>query len=236
MENSSNLPVLIAGTSRGAISAVFHYQLASGIAVSSPVTTGLVGTPVVVGSTVPPEAVDIPAHVLWHENDACSVSPPGPPDGSSDLVNDFSSAPGGAADFDSLTGGFSNPSIDVCEAQTFHGFLRIETTAVARTTTWMDGVVAGLPSTRPIVSAISGTTTLNTAVVITLSAFGTGPFTFTLPYTTSSLGGSVSITALGQVTYTPPAGISGFIDTFVYSATDANGGKGHNVVSITVTP
>ena len=58
--------------------------------------------------------------------------------------------------------------------------------------------------------------------------------TYAIPYTTTSLGGSVSTDTSGNVTYTAPVGASGAVDTFAFTVTDGNGGVSTAVISITL--
>lgn len=234
-ENIDHLPVIILGTSRGAISAVAQHPLASAISLSSPVTTGS-GTPVDQNSGQPlvrPGMVDIPAHVMWHVKDGCSVSPPG---GSAAIVSDFN--PDAASN--AVQGGFDDPAQpNSCQANTVHGFLGIESCAVGLTTNRIDMLVAGLPSPQVQAAAIADTTTTNTPLDIDLSSFVTdvanGALQYQLPFVTTSLGGALSL-AGSVVTYTPPAGLSGTIDSFVYVVEEVGGGKSHNVIKVTITP
>ena len=72
-ENPENLPVFIAGTSRGATSTVANYMLAAGISLSSSASSGPNGRPVREDSMYPevrPSRVTVPAHVLAHTEDA----------------------------------------------------------------------------------------------------------------------------------------------------------------------
>lgn len=227
-ENASQLPVFIVGTSRGAISAVFHNQLAAGISISSPVTSGS-GTPVVSSTLVDPANVSNPAHLIWHTGDLCSLSTPAD---SAALIGQF------AGDFtsDSLTGGFKNPAVATeCKAQTFHGFMGIETNAVSRITNWADNLLSTLPATAPQPGVTSAATTPTTVTkVITLSANGNGPFTYSLPYSTSSLGVALSLTG-DQLTYTTP-GISNTLDYVIFRVTDINGSSSTGIIEISVTP
>ncbi|HAK60115.1 MAG TPA: hypothetical protein DCO77_06995 [Nitrospiraceae bacterium] len=229
--SSDNLPVIVVGTSRGAISAVAQHSLGTAIAISSSVTAGANGTPVGTGN-VQPENVAAPAHVLWHVRDECSVTPPS---GSGSLLSDFPDASGARLD-----GGFndvtqSNP----CKANTYHGFLGIESCAVRKTTNWLDGALTSLATTRPIANTTTSSTNVNAAVNVNLNgvaaAAAGGALTYSLPHTTTSLGGTVAISGT-TVTYAPPTGVSGTTDTFVYVVSEAGGGVGHNVVSVTISP
>lgn len=228
-ENSvANLPVLFAGTSRGAISAVAQHELGSAISLSSPVTSGS-GTPVSEGSLLSilhPSLVAVPAHVIWHIGDGCGVSEPA---ASSGLVTDFN--PDAARN--PIAGGFDDPAkINDCKGNTLHGFFGIESCAVGHSTNWLDGLA--LPVTRP--TALSVTTTA-VWTEINLSSYTSpavgGVLTYSLPFTQTSLGGTVSLVGT-VVTYTPPVGISGTTDSFVYVVNEAGGGISHNVIRQTI--
>ncbi len=234
-ENINHLPVIILGTSRGAISAVAQHPLASAISLSSPVTSGN-GSPVDQNSGQPlvrPGTVDKAAHVIWHVKDGCSVSPPG---GSAAIVSDFN--PDAASN--AVQGGFDDPAQpNPCQANTVHGFLGIESCAVGLTTNRFDMLVSGLPSPQVRAAAIVDTTAINTPIDIDLSGSVTdvanGAMQYQLPFVTTSLGGTVSITG-SVITYTPPAGLSGTTDSFVYVVEEVGGGTSHNVIKVTITP
>ncbi|WP_455201122.1 Ig-like domain-containing protein [Kaarinaea lacus] len=48
------------------------------------------------------------------------------------------------------------------------------------------------------------------------------------------MGGSISVTTDGVVTYTAPAGVTGITDKFAFTVTDGKGGVGVGVVNITL--
>ncbi len=228
---TDNLPVILAGTSRGSISAVAQHALASLLAISAPLTSGSIGTPIGTGNVLPAN-VPGPVHVSWHELDACPATTPA---NALSLVSDFPDATGV-----SISGGFaSSSSTRTCNADTYHGFPGIESCAVKQETDWMAIELATLPTTRPVASAQSDTTTQDTQKPIDLTNFATasagGALTYSLPHTSTSLGGNISITGT-SVTYTPPSGVSSIVDTFVYVVSEAGGGTSHNVIAVTITP
>lgn len=230
---ADNLPVIIAGTSRGTISAVAQHSLAAALALSAPLTGGVNGSPIGTGNVLA-ENVSEPVQVSWHILDACSVTTPAD---SEALVSDFSDASGVK-----ISGGFASAaSVNPCNADHYHGFPGIESCAVKQETDWMATELASLPTTRPTASAQSDTTTLNTPLMIDLTGFATanaappGALTYSLPHATTSLGGSISI-AGNSVTYNPPAGVANIDDTFVYVVNEAGGGTSHNVVTVTINP
>jgi len=231
-ENPDNLPVFIAGTSRGATSTVANYMLAAGVSISSPASAGPNGRPVREDSIYPevrPSRVTVPAHVLAHMEDACPISTP------ADSFSILNNLPDGLGDgvFGGITG-----SSGVCGAFHYHGYLGIETCAVSKMTGWMGNTFPLVPSTRPVSAAITGiSTNPDMAVDIDLlSAITTmtpALMTFALPHLSSSLGGTLSLTG-SIVTYTPPAGLSNKIDTFVYVVNETGGGSSHQVVSVQI--
>lgn len=229
LENGTNLPVIIAGTSRGAISAVAQHRLSAAIAISSPLTSGNNGSPVT-GSDA--AQVGEPVYILWHDQDGCSVTTPAD---AADLVSLFPAAAGKAVD-----GGFSDSSqANPCRANTYHGFLGIESCAVSFTTDWIDSELVSIPDSRPLATPVVDTTVENTAKNISLSGAATnsagGDLTYSLPHLSTSLDGSLTINGT-TITYTPPVNVSGTTDTFVYVVNEAGGGSSHNLVSVMITP
>lgn len=227
-ENTTNLPIIIAGTSRGAISAVAQSGQVSAIMVSAPVTSGM-GWPV--GSNaLPRSAIRAPLHVLWHSQDACALSTPS---GARDLALAVPGATG-----DPVSGGFNDPTEpDPCQARTLHGFLGIESCAVSRHTNWLDSL--GLALTGPVANAVNTATAANTSTQVDLAGATApgagGTLAHTLPSSTSVLGGAVSIAGT-MVTYTPPGGVSGSTDRFVYAVRESNGAIRHNIVAVSIGP
>lgn len=229
--NTTNLPVIIAGTSRGSISAVAQHELGTALAISAPLTGGANGTPIGTGNVLPANVSD-PVHISWHELDGCSSTTPADAQA---LVSDFSDATGV-----SIGGGFASvASISPCNADHYHGFPGIESCAVQQATDWLAVELTSLPATRPTTVAVADTTALNTPTSINLSGAATGAIpgslTYSLPHATTSLGGTISIAGT-SVSYTPPNGVSGIVDTFVYVVDEAGGGTSHNVVAVSITP
>jgi hypothetical protein len=221
--NSGNLPIILVGTSRGAISAVAQSAMFSAIAISSPVTGGSYGDPV---SHADAAAVTVPTQVVWHEDDGCSVTVPVD---SQTLADAFTDGSGEA-----LSGGFSPSGINPCKALSYHGFLGIESCAVKTTTSWMDGLT--LASSRPVANPIStsvsssGSSPVDLSSAITASAGGA--LSYSLPFATTTKGATVSISG-ATVTYTPAGSGS---DSFVYVVKEAGGGTAFNTVSLSVAP
>jgi hypothetical protein len=229
--NTTNLPVIIAGTSRGSISAVAQHELGSLVAISAPLTSGSNGFPI--GSAnVLPANVPEPVHVSWHVLDGCNSTKPA---NAESLVSDFPDAVGV-----SISGGFASASSTrTCNADHYHGFPGIESCAVKQATDWMAVELAALSNTRPLTTAQTTSTTMGNSLPIDLDTFATavvaGALTHSLPHAVTSLGGSISITGT-IVTYTPPGGVSGIDDTFVYVVNEAGGGTSHNVIAVTINP
>ena len=221
------LPVVLAGTSRGAISSVAQAALAQAVALSSPVTAGSSAGVYPVGSTqADPARVGVPARVVWHVNDGCWASTPA---AARALVGQFASGSGVP-----VHGGFVNPAApqDVCGAFSYHGFLGIESCAVEQHTSWLDGLALAKPA-----GAVPS---------ITLSSVGGASVSFdagnwvppggnvVLPHGASVHGGSVSLVG-ALLSYAPPAGLTGTTDSFVYVVRSADGALKQGVISVTLS-
>lgn len=136
-ENATlGLPVVIAGTSRGAISAVAQHNLADYVFLSAPVTSGG-GSPVGSGGVMPADLGTKPVFIIWHAMDGCFVSTPA---GSQSLVAEFANATGvqvsGGIDHPELSTRASNKECD--GSKTYHGFSGIESCVVNYATDWLD--------------------------------------------------------------------------------------------------
>ena len=248
------LNVLLAGTSRGAISIVANYMLGVGILLSSPVTSPPPGSPdpttscgpdspacppLFVGHPHPrlqPAFVQVPVHVTAHRLDGCVVSTPSDAEA---LHNAFRQA-GADSRLDRLNGGFE-ATADACQALTHHGYLGIEKKAVKETAKRMDEILRELQlrfrgNRKPV--ALSGTLpgvsgyTLNLASPALTGDPDGDPLTYSLPYDTSYRGNPVAMTSLAEVTYFPVA--TGITDGFVYRVSDGKGGVSVNVVVVSV--
>lgn len=229
-ENVDNLPVIISGTSRGAISAVSNNTLAAGLVISSPLTVSSVepGSTPVGSEQLPISTIKRETHVLIHSSDTCDFTPV---ENSRTLLGDIKNA-GITASGDEVSGGFRDTvRNDLCGAFDYHGFSGIENCAVSKETTWADEFVANLASSDVIAIGQS----VNLGDDITLNADGTGTLTFSLPYATTVLGGSVSVNPqTGAVTYNPPEGVNGTEDSFAFVVENTTGGVGRNVVRINI--
>ena len=239
--NTDNLDVFLAGTSRGAISVVANNLIAAGILISSPVTNnnGLanrlyVGDPN--HTNLLAGYVQRPVHTLWHTDDACPASDPA---GSKAWFNALAAnAQTYTIESQTVIGGFyiTNPAVDNCGALSYHGFLGIEPTAVGYTTTWLDTRITALAGNhRPTAAFITVRTSSGKYKQINLASLtsdaDSNKLSYALPYASTSLGGTVSVSG-STLTYIPPQGVSNQADYFVYVVTD--GGGGVNAATIAV--
>lgn len=227
-ENGANLPVIIAGTSRGTISAMAQQSLADAIALSSSVTEGDIAVKADASlNFLQPAQAKLPVHVMWHVNDGCGVTKPAL---SEALVTAFDPA----AANNPISGGFNADDGSVCNADSYHGYYGIETCAVGRETNWMDGL--NLPSNRPQALAITTSAPFEGTINISLSASSTpavkgAKLTYSLPFSKTTQWGKATLEG-DTVTYTAPPMLSGTVDQFVYVVHEEGGGTSHQVVSI----
>ena len=243
--NTQNLPVFLAGTSRGAISAAAANLIATGVSLSSAVTSNgsnssylYVGDPSV--ANLQTSFIKRPVHVLWNMSDNCSVTTPADSQGLYDSLSLTTSAA-----FNTVTGGvrvtqvgngLTSADIGDCQAYDYHGYFGIETTAVGYITAWLDAEVNALAGDAPPKAPFAKIKTAAGAIKHTNLANLTGNqsgLSYGLSHATTSLGGTVSING-SQVTYTPPAGVSNKTDYYVYFVTDASGGVGAGVITVKI--
>ncbi|MGD8569879.1 MAG: hypothetical protein PVJ39_17465 [Gammaproteobacteria bacterium] len=136
-ENGSlGLPVAIAGTSRGTISAVAQQDLADYILLSAPVTSGN-GSPLGSPGVLPSDLGDKPVHLIWHASDGCFVSAPAE---AKQLAGEIANVT--AVE---VTGGINHPELATrrnnkeCDGSlTFHGFSGIESCVIQNASAWLD--------------------------------------------------------------------------------------------------
>ena len=137
---SPAMPVAIAGTSRGAISAVAQHTLAEYVLLFAPVTSGNNGSPV--GSTGV-QASDLgnkPVHLIWHESDGCIASKPTNADTLAGLIANVTAVEvSGGLNYPQLSGRATNKECD--GSKTFHGFLAIESCVVADAMSWLNSEI-----------------------------------------------------------------------------------------------
>lgn len=242
--NTQNLPVFLAGTSHGAISAVAANLIATGISLSSPVTNNsdnpsnlYVGDPNI--ANLKTSFVQRPVHVLWNTNDLCSVAPPA---GSQTLCNSLSGAMcnsvSGGLEVTTPGNGVTSSDIGPCQSYDFHGYFGIETAAVSSITNWLNGEVAALAGNHPpetafaTVATAAGVSIQTNLATLTRDQDGDA-LSYALSHTTTSLGGSVTING-STVTYSPPPGVSNKTDYYVYIANDGRGGVGAGVITVQI--
>jgi hypothetical protein len=251
-ENTDDLPVFIAGTSRGAMSVVANNMIATGISISSPVTRASPGDPALLFVNDPrfaslqPSFVQRPAHVLWNTSDLCGLTRPVD---SQALFNNLVTA-GVIAASNAVTGGFvfdNGTGIDQCGGLSPHQFLGIEKTQTAPTaftgaatvvTAWLDSRVAALGGDRhPDAAFATLVTAAGTPLPVDLAPLTRDldgdPLAYALSHASTALGGSVSLSG-STVTYTPPAGVASGTDYFVYVVTDGRGGVGAAVITVKI--
>jgi pimeloyl-ACP methyl ester carboxylesterase len=133
IKQDSRLPVWLVGTSRGTVSAAaaaiaFGQDELGGIVLSSSVTA--YKQP----GAVPKQALDairIPVLVLHHANDACSACSPHEVPW---IIRGLSNAPVVKT---IIASGGGPPRGDPCEAMHWHGFIGMETEAVASISEWI---------------------------------------------------------------------------------------------------
>jgi len=251
--NTENLPVFLAGTSRGALSVVANNMLGDGILLSSPVTSGpaaVAGCPPAPTCalyvnypwpTLQPGFVAVPTYVLAHQLDGCGATTPA---NSLALHNAFLAA-GIDSRFDQVSGGFAVPGEPLCEALHFHGFTGIETTAVKFHAKRLDKILEGLteqfknnkkPKAGP---GAVGAATAYTIDLSTLAKDGGDTLTYSLPYPRSyrrdpALAPNLELVG-SLVTYTP-VGPGPMTDGFTYLVSDGKGGISASYVVVTVAP
>jgi hypothetical protein len=236
--NTDSLDVFLAGTSRGAISAVAANLIAAGISLSSAVTRASnVPASLFVNDprypNLQPGFVQRPAHVLWNTSDQCPVTRPA--DSQTLFLNLQATGIPAASNF--VSGGFTNDP-DICGAQHFHGYMGIEKTAVDTVTNWLDGRVAALGGNRrPDAEFAALATPSGAPLQIDLAALTRDvdgdPLSYALSHAGSSLGGTVILNG-ATATYIPPAGAANVTDRFVYVVTDGRGGISAAVITIEI--
>jgi hypothetical protein len=239
--NTQNLPVFLAGTSRGAISAVALNLIATGVSLSSAVTNNINDSAEhYVGENVAHlrlSSVKRPVHVLWNEKDACQVSVPADSQNLADnLANASSDSVTGGTPVTTDGNGLSAGDISPCGAFDYHGYFGIETIAVGKITAWLDDQVAALAGDVPPEAPSKTINTASGAIKQTNLANLTGNqsgLSYGLFHAKTSLGGKVSISG-STVTYTPPAGVSDNTDYYVYFVTDGSGGVGAGVITVKI--
>jgi hypothetical protein len=191
-ENPGHKPVFLAGTSRGAESAVAQNLLGVGSMLSSPVTSTTTGIPNPCDGNHTPyvddcfygalqaKIVTVPVQILEHVEDPDTAHHP-PCDAArlqdaknlrDDLTNNGNNGAGVKTFFFALNGGFeqldsNGVTVDPCGAESFHGFLGVEDVVVHRIDRRMTLILQDIDNTfGPDHPPISGnaTRTLDTSV------------------------------------------------------------------------
>ena len=236
-ENMDNLDVLIAGTSRGSISATANNLLAAGIGLSAVLTVSGRGGSPIGSANLPISTIQRPTHILSHQEDSCIATPPS---GARSLYTSLEANNINVA-IDEVTGGFVDTvRNDPCGAFHYHGFLGIETCAVNKATGWADTLLSATEANFPANSRPVGYDLLlnssggTTGFTLSANDIDGDTLSYAIPYSNSSLGGTVSINTNGTGTYVPPNGVTGTTDYFVFVATDNKGGVGIGIVSISL--
>jgi len=240
--NRANFDVFLAGTSSGTLSVVPQWMLGIGSMLSSPVTVGPPPAAYIGAPSFPnlqPSYVGVPVHVMAHALDACGATSPA---NALALHQQFAVA-GVSSEFDQLTGGFdqsSDPTVGVCGARAYHGFLGIENAAVGEITARMDDILRGLETRfpknrRPTARFVRLITNVRFPAVIDLRFLTDDPdhdrLTFFLPYSTSSRGAPIELRGSFAVYWPNQPGIR---DGFVYVVSDRRGGMNAGVVAVDV--
>lgn len=248
--NAANLPVFLAGTSRGTLSVVAQDLLGIGSMLSSPVTAPS-GAALYLGKpgypTLAPQSVGVPVHVMAHRQDGCFVTP----SSGAELLHDLFKSAGVDSRLDRLQGGFDLTGqevdgvlIDACDNVTYHGYLGMENAAIREIAKRMDQILSQLNrfpgNHRPSAATGSANISPGGTLQFDLSGLATDPdgdsLEFFLPHNTSSRAGGDNLSLVGSmVTYVPPAG-SNFTDGFVYGIRDGRGGVAVGIVRVFVTP
>lgn len=136
-ENTNpGLPVVIAGTSRGTISAVAQANLANYIILTAPLTSGK-GSPIGTTGVLASNLGSKPVYMVWHERDDCVVSTPADENIlAGNISNVTAYKVSGGIDHPELSSRTSNQGCD--GGKTHHGFLGIESCVVESATSWLN--------------------------------------------------------------------------------------------------
>jgi hypothetical protein len=242
--NTENMNVFLAGLSSGTVSAVANNLIATGISIASPVTTDTTGRYMYVGHpgvpSLQPGFVQRPVHVLWHQDDLCYFY--SPPAGSQALYDTLATTT--AAAFNVASGGVrvtlagSGITPNICGTFDHHGYFGIEPTAVGYITNWLDGRVNQLAGNKPPEAAFATVATpAGVPKQVQLATLTRDPdddqLSYAVSHATTSLGGGVTVND-SMAVYTPPPGVSGKTDYFVYVVTDGKGGVAAGVITVQI--
>jgi len=239
--NTTHLKVILIGAGRGAISAMANSHLAVATALINPITSD---SEAAIGENNPqhrlkPSFSSIPTYLAWHANDSCQTSLP---ENSQLLQNQFLQA-NKTIDAFAFSGGFEQPDTAACEPLSFHGFLGIESCPINKVADWAHTIINdinAMANISPVANPVNRQAEDNMIDTMLFSLKGSASdadgddLVFSLPQLKTSLGGDISITTDGVISYTPPEQLLNALDTFVYLATDSQGATDHAIVTIDV--
>ncbi len=245
--NTDNLPLILVGTSAGAMSVVANNLIAAAIDVSSPVTRNFDPDPYLGKPGIPnlqATFVQRPGRVSWHQDDGCAASRPTDSLNLFNAVNAHLSSLGISASSYVASGGTpvttasSAVTPNVCEALSYHGFLGIEPSVASAATNYFNGFLSALPrNTVPRAAYTTVQTAAGAAKQINLATLTSDAdndaMTYSLAHGTTSLGGSVALSG-ATATYTPPVATNSKADYFVYVVSDGHGGVRAAVVTVQI--
>ncbi len=236
----TNLQVFLAGTSRGALTAVAQYHLGMGICLSSAVNVGnnTPGYPLYIGElsepALQPTNVTVPVQFLVNADDACDEASPAITTNTlwQEFTND--TVLNGALNLaPSVVVSSNSDGTDPCGDVEPHGYLGIETAAVGTITSWLDQVLLQLAVKNVIAIDGSFTLTSTNTLTIDLSQLISVPpassSALFLPYATSVSGVPISLAGT-RVNYVPNG--SGADDGFLFQYTDTKGVRSIGMVRI----
>ena len=231
--NKDNLPVFLAGTSRGVESAVADNKLSIGILLSDPVTSGknlYLGDPEY--ANLQASSVRVPMDILVNNLDECRFTSPNAAKIFYLEVKSF----GIKTNFDKLSGGFSID--DSCTALSYHGFLGIEQEAVKITTQRMNETLQNIqqqyagnlnPIAKPAIFFMSSKKSISIDLATLASDNDKDNLSYSLVYPESTMGAKLSISG-SKVTYQPVD--PNIVDGFVYVVSDGRGGKSSAIITV----
>jgi hypothetical protein len=232
--NKGNLPVFLAGTSRGVESAVSVNKISIGIMLSSPVTSGknlYLGDPSY--PNLQPSYVRVPMDMLVNKFDTCHVTTPN----NAKIFYLEVKSNGIQTNFDQISGGFSMDEND-CLALTYHGFLGIENEAIKITTQRMDEILENNqhqfpgnlnPIAKPSTLFINSKKNVSIDLATLASDKDKDLLSYSLVYPISSMGAKLNISG-SKLTYYPID--PNIVDGFVYVVSDGKGGKSSAVITV----
>jgi len=239
--NTSQLPVIFVGLGRGAISAMANGHLAAANVLINPTTSV---SEAAIGEDNPllflkPSLSITPTYIAWHADGQCQSSLP---EDSQLLQNQFLQA-SKTIDAFAFTGGFEQPDSAACEPLSLHGFLGIESCAVNKIADWAHTIINDLntmTNTPPVAKPVNRLAEDNVSYPMLFSLRNAASdadddaLVFSVPQQTTNLGGNVSVSSDGLVSYTPAEQLLDGLDSFVYLVTDSQGAMDYAIATIEV--